>query len=637
MNEWVFNLPKFFLLAAFFSYLLFFVRRLRVSFTPFLSLFLLYTLRDIAWILLPLDVICISADAGALFCYLFWLRKITGKKKLDWIAFILGAVIILGALEHALLGTLPAFIFFRSSWIYLLLIYLSVQMFQVTPFNTPRPGEVIQLRRGITYLFTLINIPMLIWGYHSWITQAIVYPLAYMGHAFVIYRITLNEMAGKDVSIASLIGSTEKVFDFMQKLSSAVSEKIEIDKILTIVVNSAIENTNADGGAILMREEHTRALKYRAIAGTYAPPFSVPDMVTIRSSRLEDYLYSLTLEPGNSILGESFQKAEPIHVRDTLHDERFAGIQDEGKVPVRSLIVVPLLVSQRSLGVITVSRQAPGQHFSSEDFEHLKAFADYASLSIDMHLTYLEVLEKKQIERELGIAGELQKRLVPRTLPRMKKSELAVYSLPVRGVTGDYYDVLRLDPSKLTVVVGDVAGKGFPAALVMVMIHSIFHLVASPKRDIASTLTWINRGLVGLVDVARFATLSILSFDETTRSIQYANAAHLPLLIYRAASRTMEQVDTEGIPIGIERASAYHMKEVTLAAGDFAVLYTDGITEALNPEGEQYGPARLMSALIRNSLKKAEDLKIAVQKDLNEFVSSAKQHDDQTLVILKSN
>jgi sigma-B regulation protein RsbU (phosphoserine phosphatase) len=458
-----------------------------------------------------------------------------------------------------------------------------------------------------------------------------------MGHAFVLYRITLNEVAGKDVSIASLIGSTEKVFDFMQKLSSAVSEKIEIDKILTLVVNSAIENTNADGGAILMLDDHRKALKYRAIAGTYAPPFSVPDMVTIRSSRLEDYLYSLTLEPGNSILGESFQKASPIHVHNTLQDERFAGNQNDGKIPVRSLIVVPLLVSQRSLGVITVSKQAPGQHFSHEDFEHLKAFADYASLSIDMHLTYLEVLEKKQIERELAIAGELQKRLVPRTLPRMKKSELAIYSLPVRGVTGDYYDVLRLDPNKLTVVVGDVAGKGFPAALVMVMIHSIFHLVASPKRDIASTLTWINRGLVGLVDVARFATLSILSFDETTRCIQYANAAHLPLLIYRAASGTMEQVDTEGIPVGIERSTAYRMKEVTLAAGDFAVLYTDGITEALNPEGEQYGPERLTSVLIGNCLKKAEDLKIAVQKDLNEFTGSAKQHDDQTLVILKAN
>jgi sigma-B regulation protein RsbU (phosphoserine phosphatase) len=447
----------------------------------------------------------------------------------------------------------------------------------------------------------------------------------------VIYRLALNGIAAKDFSITSLLGSREKVFDFMQKLSSAVSEKIEIEKILTIVAHSAIENTNADGGAILMLDERQKALRYRVIAGTYEPPFDVPDMVKIRASRLEDYLCSLSLEPGKTVLGESFQKADPVHI------PRFAENRKDSPSSVSSLIVVPLLVAKRNLGVITVSKQAPGQYFSDEDFEHLKAFADYASLSIDMHLTYLEVLEKKQIDRELGIAAEIQKKLLPAALPRMKNTELAVYSLPVRGVSGDYYDLYRLDPEKLIVVVGDVAGKGFPAALVMAMIHSIFHLVASPKRDIATTLTWINRGLVGQVDVDRFATLCIVSFDEATRCIQYTNAGHLPLLVFRAESQTVEHVDMEGLPIGIDRASAYTMKSVTLKPGDIAVLYTDGITEALNQEGEQYGRTRLISVLSGNHLKKAEELKNLIQKDLNDFTSFAQQHDDQTLVILKTN
>jgi len=235
------------------------------------------------------------------------------------------------------------------------------------------------------------------------------------------------------------------------------------------------------------------------------------------------------------------------------------------------------------------------------------------------------------------MAAEIQKKLLPAALPRMKKTELAVYSLPVRGVSGDYYDVYRLDPEKFIVVVGDVAGKGFPAALVMAMIHSIFHLVASPKRDIAYTLTWINRGLVGQVDVDRFATLCIVSFDEATRCIQYTNAGHLPLLVFRAASRAVEHVDLEGLPVGIDRASAYKMKSVSLSAGDIALLYTDGITEALNQEGEQYGRTRLVSVLSGNHMKKAEELKNLIQKDLNEFTGFAQQHDDQTLVILKSN
>jgi sigma-B regulation protein RsbU (phosphoserine phosphatase) len=253
-----------------------------------------------------------------------------------------------------------------------------------------------------------------------------------------------------------------------------------------------------------------------------------------------------------------------------------------------------------------------------------------------MHLTYLEVLEKKQMERELGIAAEIQKKLVPRKLPEMERTELAVHSLPARGVSGDYFDVFRVDPKKLIILVGDVAGKGIPAALVMVMIHSIFHLIASPKRDIATTLTWINRGLIGQVDIDRYATLSILSYDETNRSIQYSNAAHHPLLIYRAATEQMESVDTEGLPIGIDRGSAYGMKQLSLNAGDIAVMYTDGITEAMNPEGEQYSLERLSSVLKSNYEKKAEELKKTIQKDLSDFTGSAKQHDDQTLVILKA-
>ncbi len=636
MNDWALNLPKFFVLLTSFSFLLSFSRRVTVSFRPFFLLFAIYLVRDILFAIFPENFISLAADVGAILCYLYWLRRIRGEKKSDWFALAFAAVAILGSLEQYLFGSLPVFIFYRSVWIFPLVIYLAVQMFQVTQFNTSNPVDVIQNRRAITYLFVLSNLPILFLGYGFWTTQLFVYPLMYIAHAAIVYRLTLAEIGRKDVSIASLMTSRENVFDFMQKLSAAVSEKIEIDKILSIVVSSAIKNTGADGGAILMLDEFQKALKYRAIVGTYAPPFEMPDIVKIKAERIEEYLYSLNIEIGQTLLGESFQHAEAVYIQNTQRDERLSARQKEGQTALSSLIVVPLLVSKRILGVITVSKQAWGQFFSKEDFEHLKAFADYASLSIDMHLTYLEVLEKKQIERELGIAAEIQKKLVPRKLPQLSKTELAVYSLPARGVSGDYFDVFRLDTSKLIVLVGDVAGKGIPAALVMVMIHSIFHLIASPKRDIATTLTWINRGLIGQVDIDRYATLSILCYDEATRCIQYSNAAHHPLLVYRAGAKTIEQVDTEGLPIGIDRSSAYKMKSLALGPGDIAVLYTDGITEAMNKDGEQYTLERLSAVLSSNSAKKAEELKKEIQKDLDEFTGAAKQHDDQTLVILKA-
>ncbi len=634
---WVHYLPKLITLAAALAYLLAFSARLRIPSRPFLLLFLVYLLRDIVYSFVPLDSVCLVADILSIFSYLYWLRGITGKRKSDHVMILVGVVASLGAVEQDFFGLLPGFLFFRSVWIVPLFVYLWIQMAQVTPFNTRRPETVLQNKAAIRLVFLTLIVFTMALGYRSVYLHTLVYPALYIFHAIILFRLTLASVAQKDLTVTSLIASRDSLFSFMQELSSAVSEKMEINKILSLVVRSAIRNTGADGGAILMVDEMGNDLRYRAIVGTYSPPFKVPEVVKTRATRLEDYLYSTGIKFGETILGESFQRAEPIFVQNTRQDERLAEDVESNQLDISSLIVVPLIVSKRILGVISVGKQAWGQFFTDEDFEHLKAFADYASLSIDMHLNYLEVLEKRQLDHELGIAAEIQKKLVPRDLPSLRAAELAVHSVPARGVSGDYYDVFHLDSQKLIIVVGDVAGKGVPAALVMVMIHSIFHLIASPKRDIATTLTWINRGLFGQVDIDHFATLSILSYDESTHSIQYSNAAHHPLLVYRVASDEIEFVDTEGLPIGIDRASSYKLKNLSLQSGDVALIYTDGIVEAMNPEGEQYSLDRLSSVLRSNRDKRAEELKKAIENDLAQFTGTARQHDDQTLIILRAN
>lgn len=344
----------------------------------------------------------------------------------------------------------------------------------------------------------------------------------------------------------------------------------------------------------------------------------------------------MSIEIGSTLLGETFKKAEPLFVRNVAQDGRLtAEYKNDLSLP-SSIIVVPLVVAHRILGIISVTKKSWGQYFTDEDFNHLKGFADYASLSIDMHLTYLEVLEKRQIEHELSIAAEIQDKLISHKVPTMKAAEIGVLSVPAHGVNGDYFDLLPLGADKLAFVVGDVAGKGIPAALVMVMIHSILHLIASPRRDLAQMLGWVNRGLIGQVEIDHYATLSIVSFDEGTHSIQYSNAAHHPLLVFRAASEQVELVDTRGLPIGIDPTSIYEMKTVPFTCGDIALVYTDGITEALNPAGEQYSLERLSAVIRARREEPAEGIKDAIREDLATFVQTAKQHDDQTLIVLKA-
>ena len=170
-----------------------------------------------------------------------------------------------------------------------------------------------------------------------------------------------------------------------------------------------------------------------------------------------------------------------------------------------SLAAVPLVVRGRVLGVLSVLKRAENQLFEERDFQHLTTLAEYASITIDNLYTYMEVLEKREFEREVDIAAQIQQKLLPARLPELETASLAVYTLPAKGVSGDYYDVIRVEKDKLAMVVCDVAGKGIPAAMVMVMIRSILHLIVSPQRDAAATLNLINHGITGRIDLDHFA------------------------------------------------------------------------------------------------------------------------------------
>jgi len=181
----------------------------------------------------------------------------------------------------------------------------------------------------------------------------------------------------------------------------------------------------------------------------------------------------------------------------------------------------------------------------------------------------------------------------------------------------------------------DVAGKGIPAAMVMIMIRSITHLLVSPQLEAAATLTGINRGITGRIDVDHFATIGLLIYDQAARQAVYANAAHLPLLVWRQSAGKLLRVDAEGLPIGVEREGKYGQRRFDLQQGDVLILCTDGILEAMNPRGEQYGLKRRAAVVQAGGALPAPELVAAIRADLEKHTASARQHDDQTLLVLR--
>ncbi len=428
----------------------------------------------------------------------------------------------------------------------------------------------------------------------------------------------------------------DSVLDFMLTIGGTITEGLNLDKMLQTVINSAVENSNADAGAIFMLNQDNTSLEVKAISGFFSPPYILPDDLEKSKNTIEEFFRKTPIIPGEGLIGDAVKQGEAFIIKDCNFDERMefnAGVQYF--LHINSIIIVPLIISRRILGVIAIIKQSENNYFTDIDYSHLKSFSDYATLTIDNLYKYTELLEKGELQREIGIAAEIQNNLLPRQLPEIKNASIAAFTNAAKGVSGDYYDVFRLNEDKIAILICDVAGKGVPAALLMVMIRTIIRLVSSPKKNPAEILTIINRSITGRIGTNQFATMGLFIFNEETGKAEYSNAAHSPLLLHRSSKNKFYEIDTPGLPIGVEEKESYRQKKFTLGKEDILVFYTDGIPEARNTRNQEFSYKSLLNIIQDNADQTPEDLIELLQEELTTFVGEAKQHDDQTLLIMK--
>jgi sigma-B regulation protein RsbU (phosphoserine phosphatase) len=332
---------------------------------------------------------------------------------------------------------------------------------------------------------------------------------------------------------------------------------------------------------------------------------------------------------------------------------------------IHSALLVQIVAKNSLLGIISLGPRLSELPFSSEDREMLAAVASQIAFAIENARLVHKAVEEERIRRELDMAAQTQRRLFPAEAPRSDAAELAGVCVPARGVGGDYYDFLKFDNRQLGVAVADVAGKGISAALVMSIVQASLRsqaeLVRDRPTDLAATM---NRLLYSSTYPHDYATFFFAVFDEPTRRLTYVNAGHNPPLVIRAAhdiggsaagrglltvgggatatavasvapNDRITELTTGGPVIGLFDFGEYEQETVQLQSGDLVVAYTDGVTEALSPAGEEFGEARLRETLLANFSSSAGAINRAVIDALHEWCQVAPQHDDLTLVILK--
>jgi serine phosphatase RsbU (regulator of sigma subunit)/anti-sigma regulatory factor (Ser/Thr protein kinase)/transposase len=251
------------------------------------------------------------------------------------------------------------------------------------------------------------------------------------------------------------------------------------------------------------------------------------------------------------------------------------------------------------------------------------------------------LMEQERIQREMQVAQEIQQTLLPRAVPELEGFELGYLYRAAKEVGGDYFDFIAVDERTIGVVVADVSGKGVPGSLVMTMIRTALRMEARGNRSASDVMSKMNSFVTEDMRKGMFVTMFYVVLDSVNRAVTYASAGHNPMVLYRGGQDATYFLKPKGIPVGINAPDqdlfrkTISVEKLTLRQDDMLVIYTDGITEAMNPEREQFGESRLLAAIKRHGHRTAEEFAEALNQEIHEFTAGAPQNDDITLVAIK--
>jgi len=335
------------------------------------------------------------------------------------------------------------------------------------------------------------------------------------------------------------------------------------------------------------------------------------------------------------LVHEVVEKAHAALVDDTLADDRFRQAESLLDAGVRSLAAAPLLGPEGAVGMILVCSRATIRTFTEEDMELLTSLASIAAMRVrNLRLTEAE-LDRRRLQREVALARKIQVALLPDEVPTIPGFAVHAGNVPSRGVSGDFYKIVSRDGGReVVVMIADVSGKGIGASLLTGALEALSAAPienGSPPDEVCTT---VSRLLLERTPTEKFATVFLGVLEPASGLFRYASAGHTPGILIRRDG-TLQSLDSTGVPVGLVPGAAYSAAVTGIEPGDTLVLYTDGITEAENPEGEEYGVERLRELCRRHAGDDPDTLAAGIEAHLDAFARGTPYLDDRTVVILR--
>ncbi len=403
----------------------------------------------------------------------------------------------------------------------------------------------------------------------------------------------------------------------ISKVGVTLLASATLNETLQQIASLVFEAVPADRCLIMMRDEGSTELKV-SVAQLRDREGEVGE---IRISR--------------TIMDEVVGQGKSVLTADALHDPQFMS-STMALQGIRSVLAVPLGVGEKVFGIIYADSPIAEGRFTEDHLKVLTTLASVAAIRVENARLLEEQMERERLEHELQLASEIQQRFQPSAPPQVAGYELQGISFPCYEIGGDYYDFIGRADGRLVITLGDVSGKGTAAALLMSSLHAAVHAQASAHNSLVETISAVNRYLAENIPANRFVTLFYAELDPQSGGLAFLNAGHNPPLIVHA-SGTVEHLASGGLPLGIIPNAEYREGRTQLHPGDVLVIYSDGVSEAVSPEGEEFGAARLYEVVANNLAASAAGIRDRIEAALTKFARGTPAADDITLVIVKRN
>ena len=404
-------------------------------------------------------------------------------------------------------------------------------------------------------------------------------------------------------------------------ITKKISRSLDLQEVLNLVMDTldSLMPYDAAGIFVLKHDDQSEKQAGERVFQTEA----------VRGYDIDE-LRDLHLKLGEGFIGHVALTREPIICADVSKDP----IYINARPATKSEMVAPIISNDEVIGVFDLESDELGA-YSEDDLQVLMLLASQVAIIIEKVMLHEQLIEKKRLEGQLEVARQVQLELLPAGDPELPGYDISAYNFPTEEVSGDYYDWVRIYDDQIGLVIADVAGKGVPASLLMAFLRASLraatHVGYSPHISLAK----VNYLLWESIERNQYVTAFYGILDASSRTLAYGNAGHNPALLLDANGNA-KFLERGNVPLGMFSDTRYHEYYLAIEPGELLLLYTDGITEALDSHGEEFGRERLADSVRRNSHLSAKELISVLHQDVIDWTDGRGMDDDGTFFVIKA-